>query len=343
VILFPCSIVFIVYLALRKPIDRFDLLRGLSIYVIFSVLFLGIAYLTLQSRVNNWPANVEYFNRLEDIIGPLKALYGLKFLKKYHFLYQKLEIFEQSPLFKRTGKYFIELVRHYMLAIYLIGFLEAWIKAFFPLFVVPLGLGLKRSKARNSAFVIFLVSCYLLMLYYALIVNGHTRVRIFLAPAFMLYPWIGAGMQLAVNYFRQGTWKRYLIIALIFLLGVLSVYQSVDILWKQDNVTRRAGRWLKKRPEFQTVKIHTTDPRVPFYAGLAKYYIDYHTHDLSLIAKVARKKRADLVIIRLSKKRGSPGSNIGKFSRVKEFVGVKDIVSIYCSPKMYRAIKGKKF
>jgi hypothetical protein len=60
------------------------------------------------------------------------------------------------------------------------------------------------------------------------------------------------------------------------------------------------------------------------------------------MGKLALKKRADLLIIRTSKKRGRPGSNIGKFSKIKEFVGVKDIVSIYCSPKLRRAIKGKK-
>lgn len=342
VILLPCSIVSIVYLALKKPRDRFVLLRGLSIYIIFPVLFFGIATLVLQAKINNWPATMEYLNRVDEIIGPLKALYGLKFLENYHLLYEKLEIFEQSLSFKIADKYFIELVRHYMFAIYFIGFLEGLIKAFFPPFVLPLGLGLQSSKARNSAFVIFVVSCYLLMLYYALILRGHTRVRIFLAPAFILYPWIGAGMQRAVNYFKQGTLKRYLVLALTFLLGVLSVYQSVDILWNQDNVTRRAGKWLRQRPEFQTVNILTTDPRVPFYAGRTEYYTHHQTHDFSFIGKIARIKKADLLIIRMSKKRGSPGSKIGKFSKVKEFVGVKDIVSIYCSPKLCNAIEGKK-
>ena len=342
VILFPCSIVFIVYLTLRKPKDRFVLLRGLSIYVIFPVLVFGIASLALQARVNNLPATMEYFNRVEDITGPLKALYGLKFLENYHLLYDKLEIFEQLLSFKRGDKYFIELIRHYMPAIYFIGFLEALIKAVFLPFVLPLGLGLKSSKARNSAFLVFLVSCYLLMLYYALILRGHTRVRILLAPAFILYPWIGAGMQRAVNIFRQGTWKRYLVITLTFLLGVLSVYQSVDILWKQDDVTLRAGTWLKERSEFQTAKILTTDPRVPFYAGRGEYYTHYQTYDFSVIGKVALRIKADLLIIRMSKKRGPPSPNISEFFKIKEFVGVKDVVSLYISPKLHRAIKDKK-
>jgi 4-amino-4-deoxy-L-arabinose transferase-like glycosyltransferase len=340
VILFPCFIIFICYLALRNPEDRFVLFKRLSIYVIFPVLLFGIASLTLQAKVDNYIADVLRFNRVNEMLKPLKALYGFKFLENYHLMYEKLKIFEHSISVNRGGKYFIELVRQYMPAIYFLGFFEALIEALFLPFVFPLGVGLKSAKARNSAFMLFLVSCYLLMLSYALIFIGHTRVRIFLVPAFLLYPWIGAGMQRAMNYFRQGTWKRYLVIALIFLLGVLSVYEAVDILWKQDNVTVRAGRWLKKNPEFRTAKIITTDRRVPFYADRGKDGILYLILDYSSMAKRALKERGDLLIIRTSKKRERPGSRIGKFSKIKEFVGVKDIVSIYCSPELCRAVNG---
>jgi hypothetical protein len=342
VILFPCFIIFICYLALRNPKDRFVLLRGLSIYVIFPVLFFGIASLTLQATVGGYIADIVRFNRVDNITKPLKALYGFKFLGNYHLMYEKLKIFEQSISGIEGGKYFTELVRQYMPAIYFIGFFEALIEALFVPFVLFLGVGLKNSKARNSAFMLFLMSCYLLMLFYALILRGHTRARIFLAPAFILYPWIGAGIQRAVNCFRQGTWKRYLVIALIFLLGVLSVYKSVDILWKQDNVTVRAGQWLKKRGEFRKAKIFTTDRRVPFYAGLKESYFRYGIADYSSIEKLAPKKRIDLLIIKTSKKRVRPSSKMGEFSKIKEFVGIKDIVSIYCSPKLRKAIKGKK-
>jgi hypothetical protein len=296
----------------------------------------------LQAKVGGYIADIVRFNRVDNILKPLKALYGFKFLENYHLMYEKLKIFEQSISVNGGGKYFIELVRHYMPAIYFIGFFEALIEALFLPFVLPLGVGLKSSKARNNAFMLFLVSCYLLMVYYALILRGHTRARIFLAPAFILYPWIGAGVHRAVNWFRQGTWKRYLVIALIFLLGVLSVYESVDILWKQDNVTVRAGKWLKKRPEFRKAKIITTDRRVPFYAGRAKNYIKYRTSDFSSMRKLALKKRADLLIIRTSKKREHPGARLGKFRRIKKFVGKKDRISIYCSPKLHRAFRGKK-
>jgi len=243
----------------------------------------------------------------------------------------------------RGGKYFIELVRQSMLVIYFIGWLKALVDALFPPFVIPLGIGFKSSKARESAFVVLLVSFYLLMFYYSFISRGTIRTRVLLAPAFLLYPWIGAGIHRAMSFFRQGTtWKRFLVIALIFLLGVLSVYKSVDIIWKQDNVTLKAGQWLKKRSEFRKAKIISMDRRVPFYAGRTKYYYHPRTSNYSSMEKLALKKRVDLLIIRTSKKREHPGASLGSFRRIKEFEGVKDRVNIYCSPKLYRAARAKK-
>jgi hypothetical protein len=271
----------------------------------------------------------------------MKAIYGFEFLEKYHLIHEKLEIFEKSMSVK-GDKYFIELIRQSMLVIYFIGWLKALVDALFPPFVIPLGIGFKSSKSRESIFLVLLVSFYLLIFFYTFILRGTIRTRVLLTPAFLLYPWIGAGIHRAMSFFRQGTWKRFIVIALICLLGMLSVYKSVDIVWKQDNVTLKAGQWLKKKQRFRKAKIITTDRRVPFYAGRTKNYIRYRAADFSLMEKFALKKRADLLIISMSKKRERPGARIGAFSQIKQFVGVKDIVIIYCSPKLCRAIGAKK-
>jgi hypothetical protein len=57
--------------------------------------------------------------------------------------------------------------------------------------------------------------------------------------------------------------------------------------------------------------------------------------------KLALKKNFDLLIITTSKKRNNSRPRLKRFTRVKEFVGAKDIVSIYCSPIIYETIKGK--
>jgi 4-amino-4-deoxy-L-arabinose transferase-like glycosyltransferase len=342
VILFPCFIIFICYLALRNPKDRSILLKGLSIYVIFPVIFFGVASLALQAKVDNYIADVLRFNRVGDIIKPLKVLFSFKFLENYHLMYQKLKIFEQSFSVNGGGKYLIELVRQYMPAIYFIGFFEALSEALFLPFILPLGLGLKSSKVRNSAFMFFLVSCYLLMLYCALILIGHTRERIFLAPAFILYPWIGAGIDRIVAYLKDSSRQRLIAIFILLLFGVLPIYKSVKILWQQDTVLVKAGKWIADIPEFQTAKIITNDRRAPFYAGRGVDFVFYLTSDFSTMERIALSRQIDLLIIEESKKKEIQKLQLKKFRKVKEFVGKKNMVIIYCSPKLYRSISGKK-
>jgi hypothetical protein len=57
--------------------------------------------------------------------------------------------------------------------------------------------------------------------------------------------------------------------------------------------------------------------------------------------KFALKKSFGLLIITTSKKRKNSRPQLKKFTRVKEFVGAKDIVNIYCSPRLYRTIRDK--
>jgi hypothetical protein len=58
--------------------------------------------------------------------------------------------------------------------------------------------------------------------------------------------------------------------------------------------------------------------------------------------KLASKKSYDLLIITTSKKGTNSRPRLKKFRKIKEFVGKKDIVSIYCSPRLHRVIRGKK-
>jgi len=118
------------------------------------------------------------------------------------------------------------------------------------------------------------------------------------------------------------------------------------ITWKQDTVPLKAGEWIATVPQFQTAKIITTDRRIPFYAGRGldqTLYLNpnYLVINYLVIEKLALEKSFDLLIITTSKKGKNSRPRLKKFTRVKEFVGEKDIVNIYCSPRLYRTVKGK--
>jgi hypothetical protein len=337
IILFLSYVTFLSCLALRNSDERAFICKGILVYISFPIVFLSMSALAIQAKVQHYTGNLSYFNRANYLIYRLKEFISLKFLKNYHMIYKELEIFEKSLPRRPAGLNFAEIARHHMYAVYLIGVLECFIRAIFPLHVIPLVLGLKNTKIRKHAFMVFLAGCYLLLLYYFIIRQDGLRVRIFLAPAFLVYPWIGMGLHLIANYFRKGTWKWWLTIVFILVVGLASIYKSVDILWKQDDVVVRAGEWIGSKPALQGASIITTDRRVPFYAGRGKNYVRYSKRDYLAMEKLAVAKGYDLLIIRTSKRKAKPMPEPEKFKKVEVFLGVKDIVTIYYSPKLQRA------
>ena len=103
-----------------------------------------------------------------------------------------------------------------------------------------------------------------------------------------------------------------------------------------------AGEWIATIPQFQTAKIITNDRRIPFYAGRGMDQTIYTERNYFAMEKLALHKSFDLLIIKTSKISENSRPGLKKFMKVKEFAGKKDIVHIYCSPKLYESIQGRK-
>ena len=331
-VLYIFYILFVIYLSLRNPQERMNLLKGAFIYVVPLFLFISLGSLISEKGL---PSTL---NRLVEI----KSFFNLEFLDSYKDIHGQLEALETSHPLKPPAQNFIEIARHYMAAIYLIGLLESFSKALFPLYLIPLVLGFWKVRNRNSVFIALLAGCYLLMSYYYLIRFDSIRVRHLLTPAFLLHPWIGAGIDRIVVYVRGSSRQHLLTILMLLLFGILPTYRSVKIVWKQDTALPKAGKWMADIPEFQTAKIMTNDRRVPFYAGRG---VDFDLHlssDFFHMEELAIKRQLDLLIMKVPKKKENQTIRLKKFRKIKEFFGKKNIVIIYCSPKLYESIQGRK-
>jgi 4-amino-4-deoxy-L-arabinose transferase-like glycosyltransferase len=334
-VLYAFYILFVLYLFLRKPREGAPLLKGMSIFIALPLSLFIVGSLILGTE---WSSA---FNRADIVMREVEAVLSLRFLHRYHFIYKKLKLFESTLPYKPGVQNFIEIARHYMHAVYLIGLLESFIKALFPLYLVPLVAGLWNSRNRNGIFVLLLAGCYLLISYFLLIRMDSIRVRQLLTPAYLFHPWIGMGIDRIFAYVEKSSRRYLLTILFVLLLGVLPLYRSVKIIQKQDNVLLEAGKWIATVPQLQEAEIITNDRRVPFYAGRGLDQTLYREPNYLAMEKLALKKSFDLLIIKTSKKRKNSRPRLKKFTRVKEFVGVKDIVNIYCSPRLYRKFKDK--
>jgi 4-amino-4-deoxy-L-arabinose transferase-like glycosyltransferase len=328
-IFFPCSILFLIGLVLRRTDYRIARIKGIGILVAFPLVIAAALFLVLGS---SWASH----SRFNELIQETQSLFGLSFLANYKSIHQQLKTLGAGSY----GYNFTEIARHYMPVIYLIGLVEVFVKALFPAYLIPLGLGFKNYELRNRGFILFLSACYLIFVYLYLISMNTVKERFVLVPAFLLYPWIGVGMDRMCAFLKRS--RRPLILGAILLLifVIAPVYRSVRVLWKQDDVVKIAGKWLAEVPEFKGKKIIATDVRIPFYADRWSGYIRYGD-SLSHhgIEEVARSNNADLVIIKKSIKRKDSIPELQHFKRVKEIVGSKSIVVIYFSRDLQRGDK----
>ena len=336
-IFIPFYIFFIIGLAIVKPQERIALFKNILVWIVILILVFLIFYLVIGPEG-------AYFNRMDKVVHEVQKIFNLRYLDNYHQIYQELKTLEDSSPFTGHGKQnLIAITRHYMSIIYFLGLLEGLIKVLFPFFIIPLYCGFKRPFFRNQVFIIAFVTSYLLMVYFYSIRSDFISKRFLFAPAFLLYPWIGAGMERMFVSLKKSSKPKIIAFVFAFIFLLVPVGEVVNSCMKNDIVISRAGKWLAKEKKFQNAKIITTDLRIPFYAGrelysssekgLLKY--DNSRQDYTDMEQFAVAKQADLIIIRISKKEKNILPVFKHFIKIKEFYGKKRIVVIYSSKEFF--------
>jgi len=338
IIFIPFYFFFLVGLTIRKHQERPYLLKGIIIWIVFP-LFLSAFFFIL------FGFETVSFNRLDQVVVEINKILHLKFLNKYHQIYQQLKTLENSSPFTGTGKEnFVAIARHHMLIIYLLGVLRSFIKILFPFFVIPFFWGFRHSLQRSQVLVLTLVILYLLMVYYHTLRVDFIRARFLFAPAFFIYPWIGEGLKRMFSCLKHVSKPKFLTVIFVSIFILSPIGKSIHSFGKHDSVIIRTGEWLAAQPELAEAKIATNDARFLLYAGRKSYagnkneFRPYEKlrYDYSAIEHLAIKHRKDILIIRTSDNKMDMLSGIKHFKKIKEFIGRKNIAVIYCSPEFLK-------
>jgi len=175
-ILYTFYTLYVSCLFFRRSQDRNGLLKGMLVYMA-PPLFIFILF----SLGTKWPPT---FNRMDVVILKIREITNLKLVDNYIHIYNQLKNFEIATTKTHQWQNLIEIVRHYIPIIYLIGLLEKFFKALFPPYLIPLVVGLWKVRNRNNVFILLLTACYFLSLYYYMISTNSIRERYLLTPAF---------------------------------------------------------------------------------------------------------------------------------------------------------------
>jgi hypothetical protein len=321
----------------RPSARRAPLARGLVLWLGLPLgALLLISVLAAAGDLATWGG----FNKVAEYLA---ILFRLDFLENYQTLYEQLRHLETLSPFPGGGQNFAEIARHYIPVIYLLGLLESMVKVLFPLYLVPLALGLGRRAAGGRWFVLLLTAVYLLVILYTMIESDYVQSRFLAAPAVLLYPWIGAGLDRLYTGLRSQVrwrWWRWATLVLLLVLMGAPLCEIGAGAAKEDGLVRQAGRWLAQQPALRRGRIVTTDERILYWAGIDylagrdRLYFYYNSGDRGQaeyrgLEDLARRKGAGLIVVRDGKKDRDKIPPFGCYRKVHEMEGIKDFAAFY--------------
>ena len=326
IIIIPLYLFFLAGMALWIPRERGYFLKGILVWISFSLVAVAVLFAVPEAASSNLVSQLT--QKMSDLIH-------IRFLDTYHSIYGQLKAFENASPYPSGNQNLAEIARHFMPVIYLFGLIESLIKVIFPLFVIPLFWSFRHSLSRTRIFVLILTAAYLLMVYYTLLEKDFIQSRFLFAPAFLLYPWIGMGLERMFAFLMRSSRPGFLVTAFVVIFFVSPVYKAFHDVWKQDNTIVVTGEWLANKAGVHKAGIITNDPRIPFYAGRGNDFLSYPNlnYDYVAMEQAALKNKMEILIIRTSVKRKKFIPQLEVYKKVKEFTGKKDVVIIYRSPE----------
>jgi 4-amino-4-deoxy-L-arabinose transferase-like glycosyltransferase len=280
---------------------------------------------------------ISRFDMLKEKAG---SIIQLKFMDNYKKLYDQLEKLEKQPPFSQESHNLLESTRHFMYLVYFTGLAKSFVKVMFPCFFVVLFLSSRRKMSAGHAFVLGLAGFYVFMVYLSLIERDFMQQRFLFAPACLLYPWVGKGLENLFgrirSYSRPGLWLA--VFCIFFIAAPFA--RSFHIIDKADDAMLEAGRFAAEAKLFDGAIVITNDDRLPFYAGLkideyetmpAKY-----SYDFAAIKKRAKKMQADIVYIKAPAEKPPVLDKTSDYCLIKKFSSRNRDIYIYGSGQFCR-------
>lgn len=250
----------------------------------------------------------------------------------HNAIYDHLKSVEESFPGGQWGHDFFEIARYNILIVYLVGLLQALTAAIFPIFIVPLFIGVRAARRCecNPGVLIWTLAAYLGMVYFFMVTRNFLSERYLLIVVVMLLPFVGHGFErLKVKLSAFRFQKISLVVFVVLFIG-LPIYKSFADTRNEKTEIRLAGEWLKQNQDILRQRIVTTDERVPFYAGLMRNDYDVFPDGMRQdFGQYARANGNSLLVLSMSLRKGEKPPSLGEYILVKEFYGYKKVVLIY--------------
>jgi len=324
ILFIPTFIMAVLAVILAARENRRLYLKGLAAFfalpltgLVFFAVFLMTGVISVGSLQVIWdPFAHHYFN--------------FDFLRNYHLIYDHLKSMEGLFHGGEWGHDFFEIARHNMAWIYLWGMFLKFFKEFFPVFLIPLAVGLAvGGKFRADFFFLsWIAFSYLAMNYYFIILNNFMAGRYLMVAVLFLLPVVGCGLDYIASWVSGWKYSRTGMALLTLLFLIYPASKSLADSMENRNEIRACARWFQENPEWHGKKIITMDDRVLLHAGIFRDdYSYFSSADLEGLGNFAMETEGEVLVVRVPNKEPLP--SFSGFTLTKKFKGDKSSLLIF--------------
>jgi len=266
--------------------------------------------------------------RLHGVVRHIKGLLENGIFYNYGQYLSQFRLIGEDPV---RGNGYFSFISRYIPFLYLFGFIEKFCRVIFPVFLIPLFLGVKYACQKGHSFIIVLVCSYLIILYFFYIQNDYFAKRYFYTSVVLVLPWIGSGFLQILESIKISGKKKYLYIVFVLFFLLIPIGDFTSSACKKDNSLNVAGRWILKQPEFTNLYMLVNDPRILLYANRDSFFILQggdkwnlmEDHDFEKYEKSAIDDKISLIVIRLNKKYIKLLPEFDHYRKIKQIKGKK--------------------
>ena len=210
--------------------------------------------------------------RIAQLATEVNKVIHFKAFENYNEIYDFFKTIENEPPFSGKSKSLPGIVRHWMPLIYFIGILEYFVKQLFPIFLIPLLWTVfhyfyhryqQTMVEKLYIFIIWVV--YILLILYTFMVRDSMQGRFLFTPAVLLYPWVGQGMTLILDWLKSFKYSHILQIVVVFLFLVVPCIKTIQAAIVSDNSILVVGDFISEDDQLANNKILFSDARYWLY------------------------------------------------------------------------------
>jgi hypothetical protein len=311
--------------------SRRSTLKCLAAFCVLPFGALVLAIILLAAGV--FPSEV-----LPGIYARFSLYFQADLMQIYGSIYQHLKDVEENFPGGQWTNDFFEYARYNIYLVYLIGMLQTFCAALFPVFVLPLvyGLNLRNHWNRYVALLLAVLGCFFLMDYVYLVSRNFLSARYLLVPVVLSFVLIGHGMDRMITSLQVLRYHRAAFSVAIALCVLLPLGMSLTKGSDEKTEIRAAGVWLRDHRDIVRDRIIVNEERITYYAGLFRGdYDTFHDKNMNRLEKKALQDDSGIIVIYRNKKDIEKIPDFKEFALVEKFSGRKKVAMIYERPRSY--------